>query len=195
MPALCLLVSGCGGFGGYVRNTFWRSGDPHAPESGTLTVDRARGDTVAVPLVLPVQGNIWPGAAPRVPTLQEIQQGMNQPGAMPAQSPAGPSRPSIGGSAMVPSTQSGVPLAPHAGPARAVPPPPPAPITSPFRRGQMVMTPNGPGGVVTSDGAGGYQTVAPVDGRGGGILVPSGNGAATLIGPDGQVSPVSPPGR
>ncbi|MDX5930340.1 hypothetical protein SIL87_06100 [Acidiphilium acidophilum] len=69
-------------------------------------------------------------------------------------------------------------------------PPTPAPTIragSGFAVGQTLMGPNGPAGVVTGSSNGRYQTVAPIDGAGGGILIPNGNGTATLIQPNGQV--------
>ncbi len=56
-----------------------------------------------------------------------------------------------------------------------------------FAVGQTLMSPAGPAGVVTGASNGRYQTVAPINGQGGGILIPNGNGTATLIQPDGQV--------
>ncbi|MDD2877525.1 MAG: hypothetical protein PHT60_10425 [Acidiphilium sp.] len=56
-----------------------------------------------------------------------------------------------------------------------------------FAVGQTLMGPTGPAGVVTGSSNGRYQTVAPINGAGGGILIPNGNGTATLIQPNGQV--------
>lgn len=56
-----------------------------------------------------------------------------------------------------------------------------------FAVGQTLVGPSGPAGVVTSAGNGRYQTVAPIAGKGGGILIPNGNGTATLIQPNGTV--------
>ncbi len=193
MPIMCLLLSSCGGFGSYVSDTFWRAGNPHSPQGNTLTLDRARGDAVTAPVILPIQGNIWPHAVQTVPTLEDVQRSMNAPVGG-AQNYA--VRPSPHGrlpaSSMPASNQSGVAMTPRFRPARPIAPPKAA-ATSPFKLGDTVMTPNGPGGVVSSDNTTGYQTVAPIGGRGGGILVPTGNGAATLIGPNGEVSPVTAP--
>ena len=200
LPAAFLLLSGCGGFGGYISDTFWHGGDPHTPRGNSLTIERARGKAPAVPLILPVQGDIWPHAVQTVPTLADIERGMNRPASETGSRHTGPpaaahARAARPASAAPASNQSGVAMAPRISPARPVAPPnakSPA-AASPFRLGDTIMTPNGPGGVVSSDNAGGYQTVAPIGGRGGGILVPTGNGAATLIGPNGQVSPVITP--
>lgn len=56
-----------------------------------------------------------------------------------------------------------------------------------FNVGQTLIGPAGPAGVVTGSSNGRYQTVAPINGAGGGILIPNGNGTATLIQPNGQV--------
>ena len=56
-----------------------------------------------------------------------------------------------------------------------------------FAVGQTLVGPHGPVGVVTSPGNGRCQTVAPIAGKGGGILIPNGNGTATLIQPNGTV--------
>jgi len=69
-------------------------------------------------------------------------------------------------------------------------PPTPAPTIGAgkgFAVGQTLMGPSGPAGVVTGSSNGRYQTVAPINGAGGGILIPNGNGTATLIQPNGQV--------
>ena len=193
LPASFLLLSGCGGLGNYVSDTFWRAGNPHAPKTNTLTVERARGDAVPVPLILPQQGDIWPNAIQTVPTLGDLERRMNAPSSAAAGYDAAPSVHARNGrlppSAAPASNQSSVAMTPRIRPAHPVAPPP-ATAASPFRLGDTVMTPNGPGGVVSSDNTSGYQTVAPIGGRGGGILVPTGNGSATLIGPNGQVSPV-----
>ncbi|ABQ31029.1 hypothetical protein ICJ77_15570 [Acidiphilium multivorum] len=84
------------------------------------------------------------------------------------------------------SAQAPVPRAPAipTAPAR-----PAKPITSgdSLPVGQTVMGPHGPLGIVTSPSNGRYQTIAPIGGRGGGILIPNGNGTATLIQSNGQV--------
>ena len=80
----------------------------------------------------------------------------------------------------------------------ALPNEPAAPATTPtpaktigggkqFAVGQTLMGPTGPAGVVSGASNGRYQTVAPINGGGGGILIPNGNGTATLIQPNGQV--------
>ncbi|WP_201727854.1 hypothetical protein [Acidocella sp. C78] len=53
--------------------------------------------------------------------------------------------------------------------------------------GQTVMGPHGPLGIVSTPSNGRYQTVAPIAGKGGGILISNGNGTATLVQANGQV--------
>lgn len=62
-----------------------------------------------------------------------------------------------------------------------------------FAVGTTVIGQGGPVGIVTSKGNGRYQTVAPINGKGGGILIPNGSGTATLIGPNGAVETVHAP--
>ncbi|MGC9269600.1 hypothetical protein [Acidiphilium sp.] len=87
------------------------------------------------------------------------------------------------------SVQSGLPTEPAI--PDAVPTPAPG-ISAPkgFAVGQTLMGPTGPAGIVSGSSNGRYQTVAPINGVGGGILIPNGNGTATLIQPNGQVTTV-----
>lgn len=97
--------------------------------------------------------------------------------------------PHTGSSTSPASNQGAMPNAPAAIAAQ----PTPAPAISAgkgFAVGQTLMSPAGPAGVVTGASNGRYQTVAPINGQGGGILIPNGNGTATLIQPDGEVETV-----
>ncbi|MCF3947929.1 hypothetical protein [Acidiphilium iwatense] len=91
-----------------------------------------------------------------------------------------------GSSTPPPSSQTAMP---NAAAAVAVKPTPAPAISAGkgFAVGETLMSPAGPAGVVTGASNGRYQTVAPINGQGGGILIPNGNGTATLIQPDGQV--------
>lgn len=89
-------------------------------------------------------------------------------------------------------TQSAVPARPEIrtpSPTRAEP----VAKSGNFPVGQTLVGPGGPVGVVTSPSNGRYQTVAPIAGKGGGILIPNGNGTATLIQPNGTVITVQTP--
>lgn len=212
--AMALLLAGCAGVGNYVDSTVNPFGDPNAPQGYALNMQRARGSDVAVQPIRPEPGDVWPGPVKPVPTLSEIQQHMNVPlgqayenqyGTAPAASgsatysvPPGAAprrlpperRPETGSrfesSTPPASNQAALPNAPAA---MAVKPAPAPGISrsKTFPVGETLMSPNGPAGVVTDSGNGRYQTVAPIDGKGGGILIPNGNGTATLIEPDGQV--------
>ena len=57
--------------------------------------------------------------------------------------------------------------------------------------GQTVFTSHGP--VITTGGAGSYQTTTPARGAGQGQLMNNGNGTSTLTGPGGAVTTVPTP--
>lgn len=200
--ALCaaLLLSGCAGVGNYLHSTLDPFGDPNAPHGYALNMQRARGNQVAVAPIMPQAGDIWPGKVRPIPTLSDIQQHMNTPLGQEYQNQYGRRTPAhqpaaganryghaINSSSTPPrSVQSGVPSQPTI----PVTPPTPAPMIGArhdFAVGQTLMGPSGPAGVVTGSSNGRYQTVAPINGSGGGILIPNGNGTATLIQPNGQV--------
>lgn len=191
LPAL--LLSGCAGVGNYMQSTLSPTGNPNAPKTEALNMQRARGSAVPVEPIPPEPGDVWPGPVHPVPTLNDIQKHMNTPlgeeynrqyGASASATPS--PNPLLGPPAIGSRITS---------PGFAPPPSMPDSSGPPFQTGQMVMTPYGPGGIVTSNGNGRYQMVAPVNGQGGGMLMSNGNGTATLIGPDGQQSTVLEPAR
>jgi hypothetical protein len=93
----------------------------------------------------------------------------------------------VNGSSAAPgNAQSGLPNEPTS-PATRPTSAKPIGNNKPFAVGQTLMGPTGPAGVVSGSSNGRYQTVAPINGAGGGILIPNGNGTATLIQPNGQV--------
>jgi hypothetical protein len=57
--------------------------------------------------------------------------------------------------------------------------------------GTTITTPQGPATV--TGGTANYQTLAPINGQGGGILIPNGNGTSTLVMPNGTISTVNSP--
>jgi hypothetical protein len=193
-PAFALLLSGCAGVGSYMHDTLSPYGNPNAAASQTLNMQRARGKDVAVAPITPMPGDVWPGPLQPVPSLSDIQKNMNVPLSEAYNRRRGMS--------------SGVPLAADQGSLLAPPgvtsqitnpgfvPPPqlPGPSSS-FPIGQTLVAPTGPVGIVTSGSNGRYQTVAPINGQGGGILTSNGNGTATLQGPDGQITTVPAPGH
>lgn len=223
--SLLLLLSGCAGMGNYMHSTLDPFGDPNAPASDTINMQRARGNEVAVQPILPQPGDVWPGKLQPVPTLGEIQKHMNvplgqayqnlyesrsgastapysvPPGATAQRMPPG----RAAGSQATPRTSftsHGKTLTHSSTPPGSAQKPVPhtikVPATTPTQAvpiarhgsvpvGQTLMGRGGPVGIVSSPSNGRYQTVAPIAGKGGGILISNGNGTATLIQPNGQV--------
>jgi hypothetical protein len=194
LPVLMLLLSGCAGVGNYMQSTLSPSGNPNAPKTEALNMQRARGEAVAVQPITPMPGDVWPGPVPPVPTLDQIQKRMNTPLSQEYNQQYNASA----GAAPSSSDRSSL-LGPPGVTSRIINPafvPPPVPASPPpFQVGQELMTPYGPAGVVTGSSNGRYQMVAPINGQGGGMLMPNGNGTATLIGPDGQQTTVLQPAR
>lgn len=210
IPAmLALSLSGCAGVGNYLETTVNPFGNPNAPKGNAINMQRARGTDVAVAPILPQPGDVWPGKLRPVPTLGEIQQHMNVPLGQAYQNDYGANAGVTNGTGTVPGAASGTASGTYAmppggtvrrmpsgtmthstlfkSPATATETSPSAPVAGGFAVGQTLNGPSGPVGVVSGKSNGRYQTVAPVAGRGGGILIPNGNGSATLIQPDGQV--------
>lgn len=202
VPAtIVLLLAGCAGFDNYVQSTVSPFGNPNAPTGDTLNMQRARGDVVAT--VQPItsrQGTLWPGPVKPVPTLGQIEQSMNAPLGTTNSAPVVPSHLRNGlnpkanfvthSSTPPAPDQSGVTVTPQNPIPAPIVPPPVGPNAPHFQTGQTVIGPNGAAGIVTGNSSGRYQTVAPLGGKGGGILIPNGDGTASLIGPDGQITTV-----
>ncbi len=203
-PALAVLLSGCTGVGSYMHDTLSPYGNPNKPAaSEAVNMQRAKGNDVAVTPITPLPGDVWPGPLQPVPSLGEIQKNMNVPLSQEYNQRYGnhsagfPESAVQNGAILGGETPGaiqgaiGVPtgIAPNA--PSAYPPP----QSGQFPIGQPLIAPNGPVGIVTSGSNGRYQTVAPIDGQGGGILTPNGNGTATLVGPSGQITTVPAPGH
>jgi hypothetical protein len=191
-PALALLLSGCAGVGSYMHDTFSRNSNPNAAAaSETLNMQRVQGKNVAVAPIAPMPGDVWPGPLQPVPTLSEIQKNMNVPLSEEYNQRYGVQQ----NNAFTGTMNQGTAIEG----AGALPPAPPASYPPPsggqFPVGQTLIAPTGPAGIVTSGSNGRYQTVAPINGQGGGILTPNGNGTATLQGPNGQITTVPAPGN
>lgn len=220
--SLLFMLSGCAGMRNYLHSTLDPFGDPNAPASDAINMQRARGEQVAVQPVRPQPGDVWPGQLQPVPTLGEIQRHMNVPLGQAYQdlyqngSSADYSVPPGATAKQLPPDQAAGPKAMpganfiHRGKTVTHGSTPPGNAQNPVPRGstQLSVTPNpaaqinrnstvpvgktlmgpqGPAGIVSSPSNGRYQTVAPINGKGGGILIPNGNGSATLIQPNGQV--------
>jgi hypothetical protein len=184
IPCLLLtLLSGCAGVGNYLHSSIDPFGDPNAPPSETLNMQRARGQQVAVQPVLSQPGDIWPGKVKPIPTLAQIQQNMNVPLGQAYQNEYGPMPGQNTGAAFSVRPTGNAPAA-VAGVAVAG-----------VAVGQTLIGPAGPVGIVSTPSNGRYQQVSPINGQGGGILIPSGTGSATLVEPNGQSITVHVPAQ
>jgi hypothetical protein len=208
-----LLLSGCTGFGHFIGDTH-TIGNPNQPAGDSANIQRAYGQPGVQEALIPETGQVWPTAIPAMPTLADIQKQMNLNGNAAPQLgpvPGGPGQiPGLGtvpglqntpGLGQVPGEVPGHgPGTPGASltlpPLTGMTPPVKAPFTEPPdlvmpKVGTSVTTPQGPATV--TGGTANYQTLAPINGQGGGILIPNGNGTSTLVMPNGTISTVNSP--
>jgi len=180
LPCLSLL-SGCAGVGNELYDMTRPFSEPNAPPLDALNMQRVRGADVAVQPITPQAGDVWPGPVKPVPTLSQIQKHMNVPLQQEFQNEYGPASPPAGGGANhVP--EGSKPHSNSTGGAQPI--------------GQTLIGPHGPVGIITGPSEGRYQRVAPVNGEGGGLLIPSGTGgSATLVEPNGKTVIVQVPVR
>ncbi|WP_419759584.1 hypothetical protein [Acidisoma sp.] len=204
-----LLLSGCTGFNHFIGDTHTFTNNPNPPAGDSANMQRAYGHAGAQEALLPETGQVWPTAIPAMPTLADIQKQMNLNGNAEPQLgpvPGGPTpNPNLG---PVPGLQNtpgigqvpGQVTAPGASltlpPLTGMTPPIKAPFTEPPelvmpKVGTSVTTPQGPATI--TGGTANYQTLAPINGQGGGILIPNGNGTSTLVMPNGSISTVNSP--
>lgn len=198
--ATALLLSGCHyassplvGFGGFIGDTHTFSTDPNRPPGEAENMQRASGRDFAVVPLLPEEGNVWPGAPPREPTLADVQQQQNQENERIDRSvpptPA-PRRPRRGSSTPPGSVQTAPEPAPNPAPFNGSSlgvQPPPTGVPPP-----AINTPQGtliPNNSVGNSGT----TTATQPGGGTSIVVPNGNGTSTVIGPDGSTHTIPAP--
>jgi hypothetical protein len=205
-----LLLSGCTGFGHFIGDTHTFSTNPNPPAGDSANMQRAYGGAGAQEALIPETGQVWPTAIPAMPTLADIQKEMNLNGNAAPQLgpvPAGPGQiPNLNTLPGMQGTTPGLPQVPGAGtapgasltapPLAGMSPPVKAPYTEPPdltmpKVGTTVATPQGP--VTITGGTANYQTLAPINGQGGGILIPNGNGTSTLVMPNGAISTVNSP--
>jgi hypothetical protein len=189
-----LLLSGCTGFGHFVSDTHTLKKNPNAPTGDSLSMQRANGKPGVAPVIVPEQGQVWPTAIPAMPTLADIQKQMNLGGdaapqlgpvpAAPGQLPNLNTLPGMQGVRPMPNMPgSGTS---HTAPSAMAPPD----LTMP-KVGTSVPTPMG--SAVITGGSANYQTLAPINGQSGAILIPNGNGTSTLVMPNGTISTVNSP--
>lgn len=197
---LLTLLPGCTGFGEFVRHTFTAPGvNPNLPMADSENVRRALGQVADVEPLVPEAGNVWPGAPPPNPTLQDVarddpgntaRRGFEPttvPGAEPGLPAGRQPRPAARGSSTPPgSVQPGADPLPREG----VLPQAPRGAAQPRLPGGVVQTPRGAG--VDAGGTSTFRQLN-VPGQGSSIIVPNGNGTSTIIAPDGSVSTVPTP--
>jgi hypothetical protein len=210
-----LLLSGCTGFGNFFASTHTFSSNPHPPAGDSANMQRAYGGAGVQEALIPETGQVWPTAIPTMPTLADIQKQMNLNGNAAPQLgpvPAGPGE--IPGLQTLPGLQNtpGMQQVPNptpstgtgTGPGASLTLPPLTGMTPPVKApyaeppdlvmpklGTTVTTPQGPATI--TGGTANYQTLAPINGQGGGILIPNGNGTSTLVMPNGSISTVNSP--
>jgi hypothetical protein len=217
LSGLLLLLSGCTGFGHFIGDTHTFSTNPNPPAGDSANIQRANGGAGVQEALLPETGQVWPTAIPQMPTLADIQKQMDLNGNAAPQLgpvPAGPGQmpnlntlPGMQGVTpmpQVPGVTPGPGPGPGTGPGASITPPtlpgmtPPvkAPYTEPPdlvmpKVGTTIPTPQGPATI--TGGTANYQTLAPIGGQGGAILIPNGNGTSTLVMPNGTISTVNSP--
>jgi hypothetical protein len=204
-----LFLSGCTGFGHFISDTHTLQSNPNAPTGDSITMQRANGNAGAVTAMEPESGQVWPTAIPQMPTLADIQKQMDLNGNAAPQLgpvPSGPGQiPNLGTlpgmKGVTPTPQAPVPLAPSlpstSNPMPNTPPlggttslaAPPA-LTMP-KIGTTITTPVGP--TTITGGTANYQTLAPIGGQSGAILIPNGNGTSTLVMPNGTINTIPSP--
>jgi hypothetical protein len=161
------LLAGCTGTGVFLDHTFSYFGsNPNAPAGNSEMFQRLRGEPVDIAPLVPEGGNVWPGPQKPDPTLQEIEQEQQAPGAGATVGPADRRQPHSAGQAPT--------------------------VVQPSLPPNLIAPQNG----TSLDTTGGQnvpgyrQLQPPAPSASKGILVPNGNGTSTLIAPDGSVSTV-----
>lgn len=174
LPALLVLLSGCGGDNPPLDLPFGLSNTTaNRPSVDGYTMRRVMGEPDDVPPLQMEPGNVWPAAEvePRRSVFEPEPEQPQQPRAR-----RGSSTPPVADVPQDPNLQ--IPAQPGARPT-----PPPRPQV-----GQPVVIPGQPGGVTTG-GTGAYQTFQ-TPGGGSGVAVPGPGNTMTIIGADGQVRTV-----
>jgi hypothetical protein len=195
-----LLLSGCTGFGHFFDDTHTFQANPNRPVGDSANMQRANGKPGVQEALLPEAGNVWPTSIPTMPTLAEIQKQMDLGGGNAPQLGPVPATPgNIRGLSTLPGMQNeyapSSPGATNAPPTGMTPPAQsnfaaPPDLTMP-KVGTAIQTPAGTATV--TGGTANYQTLGPINGQGGGILIPNGNGTSTLVMPNGTISTIGSP--
>jgi len=180
MLGTALALSGCVGFGDFLENTSTYGTNPNKPMGDSLNMRRVQGQQAEAAPIMPQPGNVWPRGVDPLPTL------MQDMDSAPPMRPAGNPRTSQSGGQPLPT----VTAAPAAVTQTEPPEPPQAPLAAAALPPQTVIpTASGPASVNARTDR--YQTVATPAGTA--VLVPNGNGTATLMRADGTMETVPAP--
>lgn len=178
--SVLLTLPGCVGFDDYFDNTHSLGSNPNIPMGDGLNMRRVQGQTAAITPIAPEPGNVWPRSVEPLPSLQNIEpdRGGAPRGATsqrPAQTGALPT-------SLAPMSMTPPSLTPSAAP--------PAPLAAAPTLPQTVI-PTASGPAIVTTGTERYQTVNTPTGTA--VVVPNGNGTATLMRADGTMEVVTVP--
>ena len=175
-----LALPGCVGFDDYFDNTHSLGSNPNMPIGDGLNMRRVQGQTADITPITPEPGNVWPRSVEPLPSLQNIEP---ERGIV----PRGPTSQRPAQTGALPSSLSPIaatqPIAiPQAAPSAPLAAAPTLPQT-------VIPTATGPAIVTT--GTDRYQTVNTPTGTA--VVVPNGNGTATLMRADGTMEVITVP--
>lgn len=163
---VCVMMSGCAGFGKVMSDTISLPGEnPNAPAGSDLNMRRVQGQATKEVPILPQGGNIWPGPPDPLPTLEDVAKGRmsSQTGAeLPATGPQLPD-----GQEISLGEQESI----HKG------------VVSPTRYAAPEL-----GHTSAQPASAGKPVPAPIE-------IPNGDGTTTLVHSDGSISTIGTPSR
>ncbi len=196
---LTLGLSGCG------YQTWWNPPltagfNPNLPANDSENMLRAQGQEPSVPPLTTEPGDIWPGPLAQPPTLKDMEAAGGQTNQQATTVPGGPMNRGTAAPFPSPNPGTGSSTPPgYARPGLAAPQPsglsssyaaPPAAPPDHGPAGKLMQTQQGTESV-TGGGPGYQTTVSP--GGGQSIVVPNGNGTATVIHADGRIETIPTP--
>ncbi|QNT78697.1 hypothetical protein [Entomobacter blattae] len=80
---VCVILSGCSGFGKFVGDTATLPGDnPNMPSGNSENLLRAQGGAPTIIPILPQAGDVWPGEPKPLPTLSDVARSHDSGGAL-----------------------------------------------------------------------------------------------------------------
>jgi hypothetical protein len=173
-----LSLSGCVGFGDFVSDAAIVGTNPNQPMGDSLNMRRVQGQQAEAAPILPQSGNVWPRGVEPLPTLQDLE---TAPPARPMGNPrvgrsTAPATAVVAGATAAPASTPAAPTELRPAPQAAVALPP------------QTVIPTASGSASVNAGTERYQTVATPNGTA--VLVPNGNGTATLMRADGTMETV-----